>query len=179
MPGGTLNISNLANLQYKIQLNLTINGPANSRLFPAALCLLSLLVAISLDEVCLWWAGDSLIVWSHFDDYIGPGSLFAPPEVEFPMRSWPLLLPTISLLSLFLFFSLRLLILTPFGETPEVENLFLEDICKKKIVNLFFLRKKGDFSYVFSAFYGQRSVTAAWATRSPWSITNRHCILQL
>ena len=22
----------------------------------------------------------------------------------------------------------------------------------------------------FSAFYGQRSVTAAWATRSPWSI---------
>jgi len=37
-------------------------------------------------------------------------------------------------------------------------------------VNFIFLRKKGDFSDVFSAFYGQRSVTAAWATRSPWSI---------
>ena len=33
-----------------------------------------------------------------------------------------------------------------------------------------FLRKKGDFSDVFFAFYGQRSVTAARATRSPWSI---------
>ena len=43
---------------------------------------------------------------------------------------------------------------------------------KKKIggVNFIFLRKKGDFSDVFSAFYGQRSVTAAWATRSPCSI---------
>ena len=37
-------------------------------------------------------------------------------------------------------------------------------------VNFIFLRKKGDFSDVFSAFYGQRSVMAAWATRSPWSI---------
>ena len=27
---------------------------------------------------------------------------------------------------------------------------------------------------VFSAFYGQRSVTAAWATRSPWSIHLNH-----
>ena len=34
----------------------------------------------------------------------------------------------------------------------------------------FFTKKKTDFSDVFSAFYGQRSVTAAWATRSPWSI---------
>ena len=38
------------------------------------------------------------------------------------------------------------------------------------MVNFIFLRKKGDFSDVFSAFYGQRSVTAARATRSPWSI---------
>ena len=38
-------------------------------------------------------------------------------------------------------------------------------------VNFIFLRKNGYFSEVFSAFYGQRSVTAAWATRSPWSIT--------
>ena len=37
-------------------------------------------------------------------------------------------------------------------------------------VNLIFLRKKGDFSDVFSAFYSQPSVTAAWTTRSPWSI---------
>ena len=42
---------------------------------------------------------------------------------------------------------------------------------QKKIGGKFnFFRKKGDFSNVFSAFYGQRSVTAAWATRSPWSI---------
>ena len=33
-----------------------------------------------------------------------------------------------------------------------------------------FLRKKSEFSAVFSSFHGQRSVTAAWATRSPWSI---------
>ena len=38
-------------------------------------------------------------------------------------------------------------------------------------VNFIFLRKKGDFSDVFSAFYGQRSVMAAWATPSPWSIS--------
>ena len=44
---------------------------------------------------------------------------------------------------------------------------------QKKIffgVNLIFLRKKGVFFGRFSAFYGQCSVTAAWATRSPWSI---------
>ena len=35
----------------------------------------------------------------------------------------------------------------------------------------FFKRKKNRFfGRFFSAFYGQRSVTAAWATRSPWSI---------
>ena len=33
-------------------------------------------------------------------------------------------------------------------------------------VNFIFLRKKGDFSDVISAFYGQRSVMAAWATRT-------------
>ena len=31
-------------------------------------------------------------------------------------------------------------------------------------------QKKVIFRTFFSAFYGQRSVTAAWATRSPWSI---------
>ena len=40
-----------------------------------------------------------------------------------------------------------------------------EDICKKKYFYL-----KSWFSDVFSSFYGQRSVTAAWATRSPGSI---------
>ena len=44
-------------------------------------------------------------------------------------------------------------------------------------VNFIFLRKKGDFSDDFSAFYGQRSVTAAWATRSPWSIFLRLLLL--
>ena len=44
---------------------------------------------------------------------------------------------------------------------------------QKKIVfwvDFIFLRKKNVFSGRFSAFYGQRSVTAAWPTRSPWSI---------
>ena len=34
----------------------------------------------------------------------------------------------------------------------------------------YFFTEKNTDSAVFSAFYGQRSVTAAWATRSPWSI---------
>ena len=46
------------------------------------------------------------------------------------------------------FFSLRVLLLTHFGETPEAENLL----------------------HVFSSFHGQRSVTAAWAIPSPWNI---------
>ena len=36
-------------------------------------------------------------------------------------------------------------------------------------VNFIFYEKKLIFGR-FSAFYGYRSVTAAWATRSPWSI---------
>ena len=39
----------------------------------------------------------------------------------------------------------------------------------------YFFKKKGDFLDVFSAFYGQRSVTASWATRSPWSIFSVFC----
>ena len=35
-----------------------------------------------------------------------------------------------------------------------------------------FKEKKVIFRTFFSAFYGQHSVTAAWATRSPWSIFN-------
>ena len=45
---------------------------------------------------------------------------------------------------------------------------------QKKIffgVNFIILRKKCVFFGRFYAFYGQRSVTAAWATRSPWSIS--------
>ena len=41
---------------------------------------------------------------------------------------------------------------------------------RKKLPQFFFLKKKRGFFGRFSAFYGQRSVTAAWATRSPWSI---------
>ena len=51
---------------------------------------------------------------------IGLDGLHAPHEVAFAMRSWPLLTLTIALLS----FSLRLLLLTHFGGTPEAENLF-------------------------------------------------------
>ena len=36
----------------------------------------------------------------------------------------------------------------------------------------YFFKKKRWFFGCFSAFYGQRSVTAAWATRSPWSNSN-------
>ena len=36
--------------------------------------------------------------------------------------------------------------------------------------NFSFFKKKRWFFGRFSDFYGQRSVTAAWATRSPWSI---------
>ena len=46
----------------------------------------------------------------------GPGGLRA------PCVAWPLLLPSFSLF--FLLFILRLLVLTPFGESPEAENLF-------------------------------------------------------
>ena len=35
----------------------------------------------------------------------------------------------------------------------------------------FFTRKKTNFSGVYSSFHGQRSVMAAWATHSPWSIS--------
>ena len=42
-----------------------------------------------------------------------------------------------------------------------------KNICFGK---LNFFKKKNWFFVRFSAFYGQRSVTAAWATRSPWSI---------
>ena len=40
---------------------------------------------------------------------------------------------------------------------------------EKKLVIFIFLPKKNRFSGIFSTFYGQRSVTAAWATPSPWS----------
>ena len=50
---------------------------------------------------------------------LAQAALRAPAEVAFAMRSWPLLLPLFSL-----FFLLRLLLLTHFGETPEAENLF-------------------------------------------------------
>ena len=50
---------------------------------------------------------------------------------------------------------------------------------QKKILflgNFYFFKKKRGFFSVFSTFYGLRSVTAIWATRSPWSII---CIIHL
>ena len=45
---------------------------------------------------------------------------------------------------------------------------------KKKFGVIFFPpRKKGYFRAIFRD--GQRSVTAAWATRSPWSISESDC----
>ena len=37
--------------------------------------------------------------------------------------------------------------------------------------NFNFFTKKNRFSGIFSSFYGQHSVTAAWTTPSPWSIS--------
>ena len=44
------------------------------------------------------------------------------------------------------------------------------------MVNIFVLT---DFSAVFSAFYAQRSVTATWATPSPWSILKHSLLLRM
>ena len=52
---------------------------------------------------------------------LAQSALREPPEVSFAMRSWSLLLPSFSPL---LSFSLRLLLLTHFGEFPVCENLF-------------------------------------------------------
>ena len=51
---------------------------------------------------------------------------------------------------------------------------------KKNIIlgNFYFLTKKGRFSGVISSFYGQRSVTAVWATPSPCSILSL-CLSEL
>ena len=65
------------------------------------------------------------------------------------MHRWPLLLPTFGLL-FFFFSSLRLLLLTHFGEIPVCE-----DIYKKKylfLVILILLRKKADFRAFFRLF---------------------------
>ena len=47
----------------------------------------------------------------------------------------------------------------------------------KKLGKFYFFKKKKMFFGRFSAFYGQRSVTAAWATPSPWSITYQYLII--
>ena len=60
--------------------------------------------------------------------------------------------------------------------TPVNKEL-LTGVLRSITSSFIFLRKKGDFSDVFSAFYGQRLVTAAWATRSPWSIFLRFLLL--
>ena len=51
--------------------------------------------------------------------------------------------------------------------------MFCGTPCRKKKYFFYYLKSffyKSGFSREFSAFYGQRTVTAAWATRSPWSI---------
>ena len=53
--------------------------------------------------------------------FFGAGGFACVTRGGVAMRSWPLLLPTFALS---FFFSLRLLLLTHFGETPEAENLF-------------------------------------------------------
>ena len=101
----------------------------------------------------------------------GPDGLRAPPEVAFAMRSWPFLLPIFAL-SIFplSFFLLRLLLLTHFRETTKAEILFPSylEITWRKNYN-FFLNKNKRFLGVFSTFYGQHSVTAAWANPIPWN----------
>ena len=110
---------------------------------------------------------------------IGPGGLRAPCVLACAMRSLAIVITIVSLFFLF-FFLLRLLLLTHFKETPMCENLcppifwyrrYMQQKNFKKS-NCYFFTKKTDFRAFFSTFYGQRSVTAAWATRSPWSISN-------
>ena len=66
---------------------------------------------------------------------------------------------------------------TYFGSIPEVgkkqssEIVTTQFTCNIFVCNFFFKRKKVDFRAFFSAFYGQHSVTAAWANPSPWSIS--------
>ena len=67
-----------------------------------------------------------------------------------PCVAWPLLLPSFSLSSFFSVFCFNL----PHRARPNLPD-----------------------RASFSAFYGQRLVTAAWATRSPWSINFKSHII--
>ena len=78
--------------------------------------------------------------------YIGPGGLRA------PCVAWPLLSPLFSLSSSF--FSVFCFNL-PHRARPNLPHRARPNLPDRAR---------------FSAFYGQRSVTAAWATCSPWSI---------
>ena len=78
-----------------------------------------------------------------------------------PCVAWPLLLPSFSLSSLF--FSVFCFNL-PDRATPNLPDRARPNLPHRARPNLPDRAR-------FSAFYGQRSVTAAWATRSPWSIT--------
>ena len=114
------------------------------------------------------------IVFTYFS--FGPGGLRAPCVLACAMRSLAIV---ITIVQSFLFLS--------FSPSPAFDPLlgisrvrkfvspnifaYLEDICNIFLkVNYIFLRKKSRFFSDFSTFYGQRSVTAAWATRSPLSI---------
>ena len=107
---------------------------------------------------------------------LAQAALRAPHEVVFAMCSWPLLLPSFSLFVFFISSLFSVFCLWPTsGKLPCAKELLPQYFgitrryMQKKYfwgVNFIFLRKK-----LFSAVYDQRSVTAAWATRSPWNIT--------
>ena len=84
------------------------------------------------------------------------------------MHNWPLLLPTCDLSS---FFWAQTALHAP----PEVAfamrswPLLLTTFSLLSFPSFAFDPLQG-FLRVSSSFYGQRSVTAAWATPSPWSI---------
>ena len=96
-------------------------------------------------ETCIYIQPTGMYLYVTFCLCVGlafywPRRLACATRLAFAMRSWPLFLPTFAL-SLSLFFCV---------------------FC--------FWPNSGKLSGVFSSFYGQRSVTAAWATPSPWSI---------
>ena len=117
-------------------------------------------------------------VFLYFNNTLAQAACVRHACLRAPCVAWPLFSPLFSL-SFFLssppssaFDPLRGISRVRKFVSPNI-LAYLEDICKKKICflgNFFFPLKKKVIFERFFTFYGQRSVTAAWATRSPWSI---------
>ena len=96
---------------------------------------------------------------------LAQAALRAPLEMAFAMRSWPLLLPTFALSSVFSLsftsiafdFQAFFLLFTASVQSRKPEPPLVPVVFKNKYflgVNFLFLRKKNDFFRRFSSFYG-------------------------